>query len=721
MKYSVKITLVVLFSVIILSGCIWVFSSAERQYALNQYLDVNQKSTNTVQYSLQANIDDYTDAEHKVDYVGLVNSLPKFDFSSVTILNNNGTVLASTDENIIGAYIFSLGDDGKDAFFKEAGANIMINGNMYYFAKIDSADYRVMCITLGGDFANQTSSISALTIVEVIIILLIIAICITLVIIFYKQKFNVLYRVKPVNNYTLSTTKYGRLLYADDNFNNTFGKVKFHECFLNKDVYLREALTSGNLMLFEIPTKKGDLKQIAFNATRGLGEYKLVGSDVTAFMTKYNTLLRKFRTDAQTGLDNYYEFDKDWKYYLETDKFKEGLICFFGIPNIDYYRTLYGEQAFEKGLKFIAHNIKYELREYGKLYSVKGEVFLLIQTKELRDRFINNINQIQERLSSTIEIFNNYIKLDIRLGAVYLSALQKDTKFVFVFNAGLRALRYAKEIENVPYYIQRVTAFESGSYQLITYEMLNDLIEKGSIDIYFQPQVDIKKEKVVGLEALFRFTDPKIQDMNVFEFIATVEKSGLIVELGEFIYKRAMDFASIVQKLGITVSINISPIQLMQMGFVEKFLEEYHKRNIKPGIVHVEIVESTMIYSMNDVINKLEALKAQGIESEVDDFGIAYSSLLYLKKLPISTIKIDKAFIDNIEHNEKDQHLLKNIINIVKDFDLTCVAEGVEREGQRAIVKKLGCDVIQGYYYSKALPKEKAFEYIKKMNKIEEK
>ena len=126
-----------------------------------------------------------------------------------------------------------------------------------------------------------------------------------------------------------------------------------------------------------------------------------------------------------------------------------------------------------------------------------------------------------------------------------------------------------------------------------------------------------------------------------------------------------------------------------------------------------------MIYSIEDVINKLNIFKKNGIAVEVDDFGIAYSCMSYLSKLPINTLKIDMAFIKNIVKSNNDRLLVKNIINITKDLKLECVAEGVETAEELEILKKYGCDIIQGYYYSKALPREQVFDYIKKMNKME--
>ena len=717
MKYTLKIFFSVLITAFIMIGIIWAFSSSERLYALNQYLKINQNAADAIQYTLQDKLYQFTDEEDNIDYVGLVNSLPMYDFNSITILNQSGTVMASTDSKIKAAFINTLGDDGKDAFFARSGANLVLGGNSYYFAKVISDKYRVMCVILGSELLVQETKISMLNVVEVLFMLLVIGICIILVNKFYAQKFNVLYKMTPVNNYTLATNKHGKILYTDSSFRKTFGKVKFQNCFQSKNVILGDALTSGKMMLIKLQTKEGETRQVAFNATSGLGEYKLVGSDVSDFMAKHEDLVHEFESDPQSGLNNIYPFERDWEEFTSTDACKEGLLCFYGMPNLDYYRTLYGEENFKKGRKYISLEISKQLEEYGKTYTVKSQNFLLIKDKDLKDKFIANIKQIQEELCKTISVGSILIKPDIRLGVIFLTTLNKDADIDYVLNAGRKALKNAFETEAAPYYIQRATSFDSHNYQLATLDVVQELIAKGGLDVYFQPQVEVKTEKVVGLEALLRLTDPKAKEVKIFDFVESAEKNGCIVELGEFIYKKALEFAYLIQKYNVTVAINISPIQLMQMGFVEKFLEEYRKYDIKPGVVHIEIVESSMIYNIKDVIQKLDILNKNGIESEIDDFGIAYSSMLYLEKLPVKTLKIDKAFIDNIADSKVDKNLVKNIINITRDLGLTCIAEGVERKEQKDVLKELDCDIIQGFYYSQAIPKEKVLDYIKKMNK----
>lgn len=700
-------------------GIIWAFSSSERQYALNQYLSVNQNTANLIQYSVRDKVPSYTDDEDNVDYLGLVNSLEKYDFHSITILSSTGTVLASTNGEIKDAYIFSLGDEGREAFFESQGANFIYNGNSYYFAQIINSDYRVMCVILESKLLAEKTKISVLNAVEVTFLLVCFGICAFLTVAFYKQKFNVLYRVKPVKNYTLSTSRHGRLLYSDNNFKKTFGEVKLVDKILNKDESYLDLLSSGKLLLFGLTDKEGKEHKIAFNVTSGLGEYKFVGSDVSTFMAEHESLVEEHETDFQTGLKNEILFNKVWKEYLEKEDYKDGLMCFFGIQRLDYYIQLYGQNNFIIGYKVVMKKFREYLSEYGEVYTVNGYNFVFVKDKLSRDKFISNIRKISDYLCQVVDLGSHLIRPDVRMGVIFLSNITKETKVEYIMSAGRKALNKALVTEEAPYYIQRLTYFGENSYQVVTSEHIRELINRGGIDVWFQPQVDPYKEKVVGLEGLLRLTDPKVKDVKISDFVESAEKSGCIVELGEFIYKKCMDFAEIIQDLGVSISVNVSPIQFMEAGFCDKFLEQYEKRNLKPNSIHVEILESSMIYSVEDVINKLNILKRNGIAVEVDDFGIEYSSMSYLKKLPLNTLKIDMAFIKGIAENESDRLLVKNIINITKDLKLECVSEGVETKEQLDVLKKYGCDIIQGFYYSKALPRDQVIDYIKKMNNKE--
>lgn len=164
---------------------------------------------------------------------------------------------------------------------------------------------------------------------------------------------------------------------------------------------------------------------------------------------------------------------------------------------------------------------------------------------------------------------------------------------------------------------------------------------------------------------------------------------------------------------GVTVSLNVSPIQLMQAGFVENFLKIYHKYDLKAGTISVEITESFLMHTFDETLKKLQILCEQGISIHLDDFGTQYSSLLYLKKLPIAAIKIDREFISDIAANEYSRAITRMVLNITKELKLLSISEGIETKEQLQILQEMGCDVIQGYLIGRSVKEDAALEMLR--------
>ncbi len=232
------------------------------------------------------------------------------------------------------------------------------------------------------------------------------------------------------------------------------------------------------------------------------------------------------------------------------------------------------------------------------------------------------------------------------------------------------------------------------------------LIENNEISVYYQPQYSVVKNRIVGVEALMRVKTVENINLDVSEIVYIAERNGCMIALSDFIYEQGLLMAKLLEPYQISVSLNVSPIQLMQAGFAEALLEKYLKFGLMPGSLCLEITESFLMSNFEETIKKLQLLQAKGISIHLDDFGMAYSSLLYLKKLPISTIKIDKEFVNDISNNEYSRTIVKMVGDICKNLSLTSIAEGVETKEQKDYLVKLGIDTIQGYYISKAVNKD---------------
>ncbi len=279
------------------------------------------------------------------------------------------------------------------------------------------------------------------------------------------------------------------------------------------------------------------------------------------------------------------------------------------------------------------------------------------------------------------------------------------------------AMYHAKDQgkNNFQFYKQSMNA--TAVKRLTMENSLRKALEREEFLLYYQPQMDIRTGQVVGMEALIRWNHPDKVLIYPSEFIPLAEETGLILPIGEWVLKTACEQNSIWHRSGslparIAVSINLSGQQFRQesmIKIVEKVLNDYE---LKPEYLELEITESIIMSNAETTITMLNKLKNMGIKLSIDDFGTGYSSFSYLKRFPLDIIKIDRSFIRDITKNHEDAVIVKAIIAMAHTLKLSVVAEGVETEQQLAILRELGCDVMQGYLLSPPVPAEEASKFL---------
>lgn len=252
------------------------------------------------------------------------------------------------------------------------------------------------------------------------------------------------------------------------------------------------------------------------------------------------------------------------------------------------------------------------------------------------------------------------------------------------------------------------------SIQYFDAPILNDFLQKVQIEnklkntvyddnfiMHFQPQYFSESLRLRGVEALIRWRDEDGKMLSPAVFIPIAEKNGTIVPIGNWVIEQSIsDFKNWKNKYGypMILSINISAIQYNREDFVENLLGVLTKYDISPREIELEITESVLIEDPEEVRDKLQLLRDYGVRVSLDDFGTGFSSLAYLKGLPIDTLKIDKSFIDSVIDDDSSKVIVEAIINMVKKLGIETIAEGVETEEQYQYLKRVGCDVIQGYF-----------------------
>ena len=239
------------------------------------------------------------------------------------------------------------------------------------------------------------------------------------------------------------------------------------------------------------------------------------------------------------------------------------------------------------------------------------------------------------------------------------------------------------------------------------------------LTLCYQPQFDLQNGSISGAEALLRWDHPEEGSIAPGEFISMAEESGLILEIGAWVIEQACrDLCEIVDG-GLhpgPMSINVSARQLRDASFVEQVMEPIRRFGIHPGYLQLEVTETTVAQNRDTAISILETLRAEGVRIAIDDFGTGYSSLSYLQQMPFDVIKIDKTFIQTIGTGSTSDNICRTIIKMAEELGKKSIAEGVENNEQLRFLRASGCDYIQGFFYSEALPQSEFVAFVSKQD-----
>ena len=233
-------------------------------------------------------------------------------------------------------------------------------------------------------------------------------------------------------------------------------------------------------------------------------------------------------------------------------------------------------------------------------------------------------------------------------------------------------------------------------------------MEGGLFRLHYQPKFSLVSGRMEGAEALIRWRDATLGDVAPGVFIPLAEESGFIISIGSWVLDEAVRQAALWQRGGtpVVVAINVSALQFQQADFVQRVAGALARENLDPCLLELELTESILVQGVGEAMQRLDSLAAMGVGLAIDDFGVGYSSLTYLKKFPIHKLKIDRSFVMGLPGNDSDHAIVSAIVNMGHALKLTIVAEGVETPAQRDLLQAMGCDQYQGFLRSKGLPAE---------------
>jgi EAL domain-containing protein (putative c-di-GMP-specific phosphodiesterase class I) len=234
---------------------------------------------------------------------------------------------------------------------------------------------------------------------------------------------------------------------------------------------------------------------------------------------------------------------------------------------------------------------------------------------------------------------------------------------------------------------------------------MRSALERNEFFLVFQPEFDLRTGKVSCWEALIRWKHPDLGLISPDKFIHVAETNGMIVPIGEWVLRTACLHARSWHDRGnpIPVAVNVSAVQFRQAGFCDLVKDVLDQSGLDPEFLELEITESLLLATEDMRFEVLGRLKTLGVKLAIDDFGTGFSSLSYLKQLPVSKLKIDRSFVNDLQHNPNDEAITAAIIQMAKCLHLKVTAEGVENENQLRVLRAQGCDDVQGFLFSKPL------------------
>lgn len=273
---------------------------------------------------------------------------------------------------------------------------------------------------------------------------------------------------------------------------------------------------------------------------------------------------------------------------------------------------------------------------------------------------------------------------------------------------------------NFVFYSQKMN--EESLIRLELETELREAIKKNELFLCFQPELDVKQDKIVAVEALVRWHHPTKGVILPLTFIPLAEETGLIIPLGEWVLRMACKQNKAWQEAGlppVRVAVNITNLQIRQLDFVKKVKQILKETKLDPKYLELELSENSII---NDIesINTFYQLKKLGVSLAIDDFGTGYSSLSYLRKMPLNRLKIDRSFVQNIQTSRGDQVLIRAIITMAQNLNMEILAEGVETQNQLDFLTSQNCTEIQGYYFSHPLLAEELADLLKSPHNLKQ-
>ncbi|PLR42913.1 bifunctional diguanylate cyclase/phosphodiesterase [Chimaeribacter arupi] len=410
--------------------------------------------------------------------------------------------------------------------------------------------------------------------------------------------------------------------------------------------------------------------------------------------------------DVLTGLPNRALLEDRLSHSLALTARNGGFTALL-VLDLDRFKNVndtLGHSAGDGLIKEVASRLSALVRKTDTVARIGGDEFVVVQT-DVHD--LSDVQALCQRIHTAIErpfmLAGNDTFIGVSIGVALAPAdAMERSELMRKADIALYVAKY--EGRGHFRYFEQSMDDSVQTRQEIATDLRNALLNNTGLQVHFQPQVDMSGQHVIGLEALLRWQHPTRGTISPDEFIPVAEENGVIIPLGEWVLRQACRASHTWPSLFIAV--NVSPVQFRSSDFANRIKAIVAEEKADPAHIELEITESVLLNDDDEARQTLMALREAGFKIALDDFGTGYSSLSYLSRFPVDKIKIDRSFIRNLGVGENSGAIVESVVRLGRAMGLTVTAEGVETAGQMAALAEAGCDEMQGYLFSRAIPED---------------
>ncbi|BAE52421.1 sensor domain-containing protein [Paramagnetospirillum magneticum] len=436
--------------------------------------------------------------------------------------------------------------------------------------------------------------------------------------------------------------------------------------------------------------------------------FMAVKENITQRKETEQQLVHQATHDTLTGLPNRLLLEDRVHHAIEVAK-REGRrigLMFLDLDRFKIVNDSLGHVAGDELLKVVSDRLRHTLRRSDTVARLGGDEFVVVLTHfQSTTELAEVAEKISAALDEPVELSGHKVHVGASIGiAIYpddgdnFNALMKDAD---------TAMYRAKQKGRNTFCFYDSNMNDEALDRLKLEEALRRALVRGEFQLFYQPQVDLQTGRTSGVEALIRWNSPERGQVSPALFIPVAEESNLISMIGWWVLEESCRQIAAWREAGLTgikVAVNVSGRQFLNHALVECISDLMAQYAVLPSQLEIELTESTVMAEPDRAIEQLTRLREIGIQVSVDDFGTGYSSLSYLKRLPLSTIKVDRSFVRDVNNQSDNAAIVSAILGLADALDMSIVAEGVETEGEEQHLKDAGCIKVQGFRYAKPMP-----------------